>query len=213
MNNRYSIGFICEHTAGYFLVPKFCSIFADLFDKVIPIYFHSGREGSSMTHSCFKDYKMKIVGMYPRRPKVFSPDQNSIEVKINYGLIEAAKIAEDYNIALFAGVPLISNILELNFNLICKWFFLNPKNKEVGDVFFSINIKSSTVIHTFPPSTQIPIINETQVIHYTNSCTKEMNWQTAVEAIKSIRKQYRYSYYSYFGQYKPIFLILLNQNL
>ncbi len=101
--------FVCEHTAEYILVPKLKTILHKRFNKVTPVYYWTSKEGSNISKELHGNDKFKVVGLYPRRPKLISVDNSIITVKINKQIIFGAQSGMDFGIPIIAGCPVANN--------------------------------------------------------------------------------------------------------
>jgi hypothetical protein len=108
--------FISEHSSEYILVSKLSGMMSPHFDKVIPLYFLSTREGSSVSRLCDPSQLVRIISVYARRPKIVAPHQAHIQVKFNECLFEIAKLSYPLGIPTFAGVPLASSMMDFSMN-------------------------------------------------------------------------------------------------
>jgi len=116
--------FISEHSSEYILVAKLTRMMERHFERVIPIYFLSTREGSPISGECGPSQTLKIVSVFARRPKIDIPNQPFIEVKFNESLFEIADLASPLGIPTFAGVPLASSMMKVSLDNDCAWFEL-----------------------------------------------------------------------------------------
>ena len=66
-----------EHTDEFVLIPKLITILKQKFEVAIPIFPWSIREGNNFSKMIHKEDKFRILGLYPRRPKL-----NLLEHKI-----------------------------------------------------------------------------------------------------------------------------------
>ena len=127
MKEHYS-SFICEHTAEYVLVPRLTDILKQKFKVVIPIFPWLTREGSNLSKAIHRQDEFKIVGLYPRRPKV-NRTNCKILIKINNDLILGAREASRINIPMITGCPLARNLRELDEHTMCVWIKLTEKTR------------------------------------------------------------------------------------
>ena len=109
--------FISEHTAEYIMIPKFKSILKKSYSIIVPIYPWLKREFGALSTNIHANDTFKVVGLYPRRPKLISKSGNFM-VKVNPDLIDCSEEALSNNIPMIAGCPLATNFKELNENTI-----------------------------------------------------------------------------------------------
>ena len=72
--------FISEHSSEYILVAKLAAMMERYFERVIPLYFLSTREGSLISCQFNPSQVVKIISVFARRPKTMAPNQPHIEV-------------------------------------------------------------------------------------------------------------------------------------
>lgn len=191
------MSFISEHSAEYILVPQFANILSLEYQHVIPIYFWSTREGSNLSKSNFHNKKVKVVAMYPRRPKIDPLYPGKILATINHEIYQRTEYLESKGIPTFAGVPLIESMDEISLSSKCGWFNLSSgeekmyMTKETGGI-----------------STEL-------IVNLVEKNAKQMDWVDAIEVLKnnkdSINDGTRTIYirrYMFGDRYKPVYFII-----
>lgn len=73
------ISSINERTVKYLVVPAFKQELSKHFSKVIPFHYWISREGGSLNKEFLIDKQLRIIALYPRRPKVLSSGASSID--------------------------------------------------------------------------------------------------------------------------------------
>jgi hypothetical protein len=194
--------FISEHSAELILVPQLIKDLSSQYPKITPIYFWSSREGGIMSRSSFQNKRIKILVLYPRRPKVSSPGSQKIEVNINELLLERAKFFSTNHIPVIAGVPLIDKLEDLHSGANCMWLGLDILGSEeiLGIDLTNKNVDS---VYTKPitVSTILQLIDETIIL----------TWEAGIEKIKEIGKSahdYRFFNRMSGDLYKPIYFLI-----
>jgi hypothetical protein len=122
--------FISEHTAEFLLVPQFIHALENRFSEIIPIYFWRTREGSNIAKASFRFRSVKLVAMYPRRPKIASIREEIFEIKFNQILFTRCQHLVGLGIPVFAGVPNAFSIEQLTSQCPCIWFQIKPSGSE-----------------------------------------------------------------------------------
>lgn len=199
--------FISEHSAEYVLVPKLIGILEKQFTKVIPIYFWTTREGSIISRACKPFYKVRIIRVFARRPKVNFPNQETIEVKFNESLFERVDVATSMGIPTFAGVPLISSILDLSLNNNCAWFKLNKHN---SDVIYELSLTAKIMTRSFISSAVEGPIAENLLIDKIIESTVPMTWENALNTLKFLKSLTRDSLWFGGGNYRPFYVLFFD---
>src|SRR5689334_19704016 len=113
--------FLSEHSIELILAPKFARILSTRFPGVIPLYFWGSREGGRIGRNSITDL-VRVIALYPRRPKVSEPFQQVIEVKFNAHLFNRTWEFNQLGIPVFAGLPLVNCLNHFNFSTNCLWF-------------------------------------------------------------------------------------------
>ena len=202
MIHKYS-SFISEHTAEYFLVPTLTNILKESFQNVIPIFPWLNREGGKTSIKLHKDFIIKVLALYPRRPKV-SITSEKLQIKISGELFQNSTFLLENNIPTIAGCPLINNLWQ-NFNLdTFFWVKINPNTKE----FYSVdNNKNEMGNFNIIPKDEI-LTTPNSILEYVNSKSGSMDILELFEIIREGR--YHVTPRFMFGGYKPIYFLLNN---
>jgi hypothetical protein len=115
--------FISEHSVEYILVANLTETLTTHFNRVIPIYFLSTREGSIISRECGPSQVVKVVSVFARRPKVNFAGQSVIENKIqriDSSDYKAILIVWHTNVRCCA--PCLSIFdLRLDLDCACRW--------------------------------------------------------------------------------------------
>jgi hypothetical protein len=199
--------FISEHSVEFVLVPQFAEILSKEYPSIIPIYFWSSREGGKISRNCFAQNLLRIVALFPRRPKILLQRSSTIFVKFNDILFKRARKLEEMGIPVFAGVPLIASLDELSLNNKCSWFKINPNGQEE---IIDLSSENPTLILT----NSIKEISPSDVAEYVKSTSKLLLWSDCVAFFKSLRSHSdSVGYWPYLGDiYKPIYFLLSVQS-
>lgn len=207
--------FISEHTAEYFLNYTLINLFEKSSYDVIPFYYWKSREGANQSKACGIDKEVRLVTIFPRRPKIEEPGQPYIEVKINYSLLITSIICKEFDIPVFAGVPLASSMFQFTTNKeYCSWFYLNPLEvKDEADVVFTISVDNESILMNEIQG--IESISEEDLVEFMVRKAPKREWISYIETINEVRSRVRYSenisssIFSWFGIYKPFYLAIL----
>jgi hypothetical protein len=194
--------FISEHSAEFALVPQFTRILNQEFSNVIPLFFWSRREGGNMASVSLKGSLVKIVALYPRRPKVEKVNQSFIEIKINESLFRTTDFLSAHGIPVFAGIPVISSLEMFDGNATCAWFKLLPNGTE-EILLLSLENKLLT-----EPGNAI-MINDKNILSIIETECKELVWEEAVTYLKKAKNYGEEYQRSFFGsRYKPVYFVI-----
>ena len=204
--------FISEHSAEYVLVPRLAHIMEQQFSKAIPLYFLSNREGSIIARRCNPFQRVRILNMFARRPKVFTPNQPSIEVKFNESLFEIAELSQTMGIPTFAGVPVVSSVMDFGLDANCIWFGLSGTHT---DVHYEISLDGEILSQPIQSSVFSGPLDENGLINAVLQNSRVMIWEEAVENLRTIRrgaKPVKTFWFGFGGGYHPFNFILIDKN-
>lgn len=200
--------FISEHTAEFVLIPILKKILQKEFEFVTPIFPWMTREGSNISKSLHQNDKFKILGLYPRRPKIALLDKENIHIKINDQIILGARSGFTLGIPIIAGCPLAKDFWELGNIPNCLWIRLNfksNKNKE-------FQIKQGKSLYLDRDLSKVVFHEENEILEYVIENANLFDVDGAMEAFRKIKMDsLNFEYYSRFylwGGYKPIYFFL-----
>jgi hypothetical protein len=202
MKEKYS-SFICEHTAEYILIPQLTNILKRRFELVVPIFPWLTREGSTLSKTIHRQDQFKIVGFYPRRPKINLAD-NKILVKINHEFLEGAEEASRINIPMLAGCPLAKNFWELNEHTKCFWIKLTDKKKPFYEIEYNDRVPAE---FKFLEKTEV-LDSDEDILNFVITDSKDHNFESLIQAIQIIRAHGSIVYFMGLASYKPIYFLL-----
>jgi hypothetical protein len=193
--------FISEHTAELILVPELIHNLATKFSKITPLYYWASREGGRMSQMSFQGKLIKILALYPRRPKTTFPGSSVIQVKFNNLLFDRAKYFRANGIPVIAGVPLASKLEDIFVGVDCLWFDLD--NAETEEII-EIDIATKSIL-----SINVRIASLENIGRMIDAAAV-FTWVDAIEKIKQIVKiNVENSFSRMLGDlYKPIYMLV-----
>lgn len=207
MKALYS-SFISEHTAEYILIPKLTQILKQKYELVVPIYPWMTREGNNLSKSIHGRDRFKIVGFYPRRPKI-NLEENKILVKINIEFLEGAQEASKINIPMLAGCPLAKSFWELNEETQCIWIKLNGETMPL----YEIKYNQDNPIEFINTDNVGVLDKDEDILNFVKKGCATHDYESLIEAIHTIRKHSSTVYFMGFGSYKPIYFLLMDKTI
>lgn len=89
--------FISEHSSEYVLVPKLKRLLEQNNKYVVPIFPWSTREGNNYSINLHNNAEIRLISLFPRRPKYHKNFPNNVYFKINYELIDYVNTCKDVN--------------------------------------------------------------------------------------------------------------------
>jgi len=200
--------FICEHTAEYILIPKLKKILHKRFDIVTPIYPWASREGSNISKELHKYDKFKVVGLYPRRPKLVSAASTKITVKINEQILLGAQSGMKLGIPIIAGCPSVRNFWELGNSPNCVWIKLNQGFTETFELELE-HIQSSNYMNQI---SKFIFTNEEDLLTYLSEKSELIDFTHAISSFRKIKMDSEgtgfYYPFRFMGGYKPVYFLL-----
>jgi len=206
------LGFLSEHTAEYVLVPRLRSILAAKFGIVIPVYFWKTREGNSLSNLIHKSEFVRVLALFPRRPKLTSPTEETIWGKINQELLEYARASSSAGIPAIAGLPLAHSLPELWENREPIWISLAYESPE--DVVFEVEAVSRKVVSVRPEGQKLDIMAEKNIPFFVEENASTMTWPDAIDAVNILRtERFRDNFHNrifFLGGYKPVYFFVFS---
>ena len=200
--------YICEHTAEFVLIPTLKNILSRRFESVTPIYPWITREGSNISFKLHRHDKFKILGLYPRRPKLSSTEHGNIIVKVNEQLLFGAQSGSEFGIPIIAGCPIASDFWELGKDPNCLWIKLDKDSMESFEIELELNNSSYTITRF----SEYTFHTDEDLLTYIDNKAEIINLTTAFDAIKKIkmkRKGMEFYYpIAFMGGYKPVYFLL-----
>lgn len=209
--------FMSEHSTEYALVNSIVKHLSVEFPIIIPIYLWLTREGNNLGKDCLLGRQVRLISVFPRRPKVSFPGQGEILVKFNSSILGWASAAQSLGIPVFAGVPLVSDLSAYRFNTHCSWFYLLGYEFARFDIEILLSRKGEFIDHSISHEEFLcgPLDRQAILEHTRNNSGRDQ-WQTWLEKIRSIREILAgrdFSMYGIYGAtYKPFFLVLPLEN-
>ncbi len=199
--------FICEHTAEYVLVPALKRILQKEYEFVTPIFPWISREGSNISKKIHKNEKFRILGLYPRRPKLSNARSAEILVNVNYDIKVGAESALEHGIPVVAGCPLASDLWELGKEPDCMWINLCESTSES----YRVEMDAGRVKSSYLQRDHIFDTDEGLINHTIDNCNL-LSLPEALEAFKDIKmKSKRLEFFSpmaFMGGYKPAYFLM-----
>ena len=207
---KKATSFIGEHTVEFTIVPILKEILKQEYEFVTPIFPWMTREGASISRYLHQYEKFKVIGLYPRRPKITKHDKESIYLKINNQIIQGAKSGVTLGIPIIAGYPIVKNFWELGQTPRCLWIKLDFESNEN----FEFQIKLDKTINLNDELSRKVFHGDYEILRYFNHNAKFFNINEMLEAFRKIKMDSRnvgyYSSFAHMGGYKPVYFLVRN---
>jgi len=203
---------MCEHTAEYALIPNLIAILSQRFQKIVPIYFWTRREGSSMARLSAAGTKVRIIAVFARRPKVLTPNDDEIFVKFNQHLFEITSNAAKVSIPVLAGVPLVTSLMDFGLHTNCAWFHLKETALK-EDTLLRLSLDCNIITGKTSDQSITGPLREEQILECICHQTQQSSWDDAIQRIRIVRSDSEDlgAFYGLFGSgYKPFYMLLLD---
>lgn len=204
--------FISEHSLEYIIVPRIWELLKQRFSLVIPIYFWAAREGNSLSKKIHKEQKLKILLVFPRRPKINLNKPNRVYGKINYSIINCFRKARTFGIPTVFSFPVILSFKDIANNVLIDHF--EVVHFEQKDIHFFVNKETNEISVLDNQVKALRLLNDSDIFDLVTNA-KELNWENAVAKINELRRMNRYDGSSNYGRfffwgnsYKPIYFLI-----
>jgi hypothetical protein len=203
-----SVGFCSEHTVEYLLVPPLVRLLEDAYPVVIPLFVWLSREGRRGCSSVDSQRQVRILSVFPRRPKVRSTWQDAVLVKSNEDILAQAAHAPVCGIGTVAGVPLASSLFQFTSRCPIAWFLIPGEENVEESQFVKVPISTFTKEAHSARGVTGPVPTQA-ILDYVRSHCLPMRWSAAVSAIREIRHDLgREGYGGWSTGYRPFFLVI-----
>jgi len=205
----YPKSFISEHTAEYTLVPNLKNILQKRFNFVTPLFPWATREGSTIARHLHKGESFKVVGLYPRRPKMTSITSSEIIIKLNRQILIGAKRGMELGIPIIAGCPLVKDFWELGNSPNCLWLKLDQVPEDDLDDF-ELEIEDFHAYHFMNHISKFVFSDKEDLLAYLIERTVLMDFNAAMLSFRDIKSTSGifHSYFGIVGGYKPVYFLL-----
>jgi len=97
--------FISEHSLEYIVVPSICKILRAKYKRIIPIYYWATREGNALSGKLHSNIRVRLLSVFPRRPKIDSNQPDIIYGKLNNAILHFAEISKSIAFQQFFACP------------------------------------------------------------------------------------------------------------
>lgn len=201
------IGFISEHTAEFVIVPDLVHRLRTAYPSVVPIYYWSTREGSRVSLETSAD--VRVVALFPRRPKVSTPNQDDVLVKFNASLFDYATNAADVGIPVLAGVPLVSSLPAL-VECATAWFHIRPGGP-AADALCRLSLPEGKAIEGISSDYLDQFRTSEEIVSVVREATRSVSWTEAADNLRHLKRQSAGErVYPWASGYQPMHAVLLN---
>ena len=200
-----------EHTAEYALVGDIVRKLYSAFPNIVPMYIWLSREGSSMGQGAFFGKEVRLVSIFPRRPKVAFPGDTEILVKFNSSILRHAHLARTYGIPVLAGLPLVSDLSKYRIDSSCAWFVVNGTKTGQTDLEVLLSKQGEILDHVGPLKTIRGPVGDKEIIQNVESTAETGEWDSWLYVIREIGMKVRPEerrYFWFLPAYKPFYLVI-----
>lgn len=197
-----------EQTASFALMTHLCSVLNNISENVIPLSFRATREGSILSRLCDNGHPLRLIGFFPRRPKLISTEDTQLITKINAHLFAAIDRAAEVHVPIMIGLPLVASILDYRLNSPCAWYA--PRNIEERNQDHLVWLDfTGTIIKAVPAKAPFegPLENRT-ILNLATIKNSPQNWTEAIAKMRHIIRPGRDKPSFLFGMqyYRPCFV-------
>lgn len=200
--------FISEHTVELTIAPIFKKLLEQEFTSVVPIFPWMTREGGRVSRLIHKDDRFKIIGLYPRRPKLIENGKESIYLKIGEQIVLGAKAGKTLGIPIIGGLPLVRNLWELGDKPECLWMRLDLEDTGLSEYeikYDGMYIPDKMLLNKVLTSTN-------EIIEVIQQQANVFDLKRALDTFKKVKISSMniesYSNFAFMGGYKPLYFLL-----
>jgi hypothetical protein len=198
--------FISEHSLEYIIVPNICNIISAKYKRIIPIYYWATREGNRMSDALHCNLRVRILSIFPRRPKIENVDSDYIHGKLNKSILRYAEVANSIGIPTIFCMPLVKSFIDISNE--CECLYLDCLKFNDVDLHFRVNYRDKAFNIESEYKSYLTILDETKILEKMASGTI-MNWNDANQNMKQLRHvNEEYSLF-WMSQYKPIYFLVM----
>jgi len=198
--------FISEHTAEFLLLPELIKVLGEKYANVAPIYPWLRREGGKLSMHIHEKDKFRVIGMFPRRPKMKRVDDEKLIFTFNSNVKAYAENGLKHGVPFIAGCPLVKNF----------W-----PSKEEGKVIwvevtnntpsrYEVNVDNDS----FSVEDGAPILSNSEIIEKVNNTSKLFQISDFIDVVRSLKSAsipYGGGFFSQLGLvggYKPVYFLV-----
>jgi len=192
-----------EQTATYAIIPVLQKLLQNTYSQVIPINFWSTREGSGKAIESLSGQAVKVLAVYPRRPKTAASSPGCVFIKINQRLYDHSAKLSEVGIPVLAAAPLVEGLHDLNNEAKCGFFFVEPEHTEQ---ILQVGLDNDQIA--------FPRLSNQGCIDLVAYKSKVMDYRDVVSAIRNSNRSDRgFFLYNGWAQYKPFYFLCLTPTL
>jgi hypothetical protein len=200
------LSFISEHSLEYIVVPNICKILRAKYKRIIPIYYWVTREGNTLSRNLHSNIRVRILAVFPRRPKIDSNHSDVIFGKLNNSILHFAGAAKSIGIPTIFCMPIVKSFLDISEDSECLYLDVLKHNEE--DIHFHVNNKDDVFSIDSEQKANLTILDSSAILKIQAS-GKMMNWDEANLNMNQLRNVNDIYSRFWMSQYKPVYLILL----
>jgi hypothetical protein len=179
------------------------------------MYFWSSREGARIGRESHVDTGVRLIEVFPRRPKVWYADQRDVLVKFNASILKYAARAETFGVPIFAGVPLVSSLFRLRLDCEIAWFLLKPGLQEIEDLYCRLAVPGGQTLEKSKSDALTGPLHRDTLIRIVEASTRIKSWDQVVEELRQLRRwsakersRSEERFFPWIGGYKPFQVLL-----
>ena len=199
-----------ERTAEYVLVNDLVHRLSPAFQDLLPMFFWATREGNRTAFESMRDFKLRLLTCFARRPKVDRFLNEHILMKINPELKQYHEVCSPLGIPVVAGLPMIRSLSSLRLTSVCNWFSLADFNC-VDQAEFNVVVAPDGTATLYESDEKFATSLTTVEIENLIRQCPPLSWDQAVSLLCDIRRMVSRNtrQFMFFGVYKPFFVAAL----
>lgn len=197
---RVRPSFMSEHTVEFYLVPRFMTILSSRFSSVLPFFFWSTREGNATSRRALMPESVRVCALFARRPKL--GDGGKVLMKVNQELFDMARDLSEAGVPVFAGIPVVSSLLQLAQKFECDWYCLASSQ----GMFADCEIECESRANLAGAALRGPLRRD-EVVDTVEDRAKPATWQAMLETLRSTRSRQDRYHFQFGPVYKPVYFM------
>lgn len=194
--------YVSEHTVEFYLVPEFTRVLATAFDSSLAFFYWASREGVWRGRNTAAVKRVRLVAVYPRRPKR-SVDGKEQFMKVNGELFGYASAFRRRGVPVFAGFPLVNSLFDLASAARFSWFALAGEDENDIELPMPGKLEHAD---TTGASVRGPLM-QNEVCQSVRDEATPLTWEEAITAIDHVRLERKNDagYWRIGPHYKPVY--------
>lgn len=194
--------FISENSLSLTVSENLKNILLKKYSSVVPLMPWLTREGSSISKLLHKNDLFKVVGCYPRRPKI--NELKEYNFKVGKKIIESSEFSENNGLPIILSMPVIQNFWELSEE---PFIIYSKIDYEIsGDYFITLNCDRSFIQEN---QNRLSLKSD-DIFDIIDDKSDVFNVESLFRLYREINNINNPSRFGYYSVYKPLLFLIKN---